>query len=840
MKRSKRMLLRPVMTSALCLSLLCLMAGSLLAQDMAAAREALRNVEGTSRYSDTRMMQQGMLRRDAVDPLYQDPNDPNEATDPDVIRVQEARSDLEKYMAGETPDPNEIKELTQFGYNVFNGRKTRFDPVRNVPVGPDYTVGPGDSLTVTMWGLQNERFSVAVERDGNITLPEVGVLSVSGMPFGTLQDYLESELKRKLPNVRMHVSMGRLRTITVYVTGEAIVPGTQTLSSLATVINALFAAGGPTKNGSLRNIKVMRLGQEPQTLDLYDFLMGGDSSIDIRLRDGDTIHIPIIGDVVGVAGNVKRPAIYEMKGPMTLSAALDLSGGVSYAGWLQRIQIERVQNHQRRIVADFDLSQPLTKNQEPASNNQLATPIQDGDIIIVESVLELEHNVVFLKGHVERESKYGLFEGMRISDVLTSYELFKPQVNLEHAEIKRLLPPDLHPIIIPFNLGKVLKGDEAENHVLQQFDTIRLFKWDERGKSSVFIEGMVYDPNEYQFVDGMRVKDLINAAGGVQKDAYLKSAELMRYYVSQTGVVSEKIEFHLEHALAGDVVDNLQLQDHDHLVIRPIPELEFDRTIEVSGEVKFPGVYPIHKGERLKSVLERAGGYAQEAYLKGAVFTRTSAKEIQQKRMDDMMSRLEETLLTQSSQSASGAMDSEAVSMQQAEVEAQQVLLDKLRTLEPDGRVVVRLMPLEQLTGSKYDMILEDGDTLDIPKTPGIVNVVGEVFNPTSLLYEEGQSLRYYLSKVGGVRKEADKKQLTVIRADGTVVSIAQKGNNRITWDKETRSWYSGGFMSLRLAPGDTLVVPTKMDRVPWMKYTKDLTQILFQIAVSAGVVLAL
>ncbi|MCP4456128.1 MAG: polysaccharide export protein, partial [Planctomycetes bacterium] len=507
MKHSDRLFQRRVVTSCIGLSLLCLMTRSLWAQDtMAAARKALRDMEGSGRYSDTRTRPRGdngPWDQGVIPPLYVDPN---EGPDPNIIRIQEARSDLEKYMSGEMPDPNEMKVLTQFGYSVFKLKgKTKFDPLRNAPVGPDYIVGPGDSLTVTMWGLQSDRFSVRVERDGNITLPEVGVLPVSGMPFGELQDYLESELKRKLPNVRVHIAMGQLRTITVYVTGAAVVPGTQTLSSLATVINALFASGGPTKNGSFRNIKVMRLGQEPRTLDLYHFVMGGDNSEDIRLRDGDTIHIPIIGDVFGAAGNVKRPAIYEMNGPMTLASALNLAGGVSYAGLLQRVQIERVENHQRRIVADFD----LTHNPQPTTSNQLATPIQDGDMIIVDSVLSLEHDVVYLKGHVARESKYGLVEGMKLSDVLTSYDLFKPNVNLEHAEIKRLIPPDLHAIVIPFNLGKVLKGDDAEDHALQQFDTIRLFNWDEKGKRSVFVEGMVYDPNEYRFAEGMRVKDLI-------------------------------------------------------------------------------------------------------------------------------------------------------------------------------------------------------------------------------------------------------------------------------------------------------------------------------------------
>jgi polysaccharide export outer membrane protein len=310
--------------------------------------------------------------------------------------------------------------------------------------------------------------------------------------------------------------------------------------------------------------------------------------------------------------------------------------------------------------------------------------------------------------------------------------------------------------------------------------------------------------------------------------------------VSQNGMVSQMIEFCLDKALAGDPDENMRLQDHDHLVVRSIPELVFDRTVEITGQVVFPGVYPIHKGERLSSLVDRAGGYALDAYLKGAVFTRESAKEIQQKRMDDMVQRLEGRVLAHASQTTSSAGDAEAVGLQKAQSEAQKALISKLRSLEPDGRVVVKLVPLKDFSENRFNIVLEDHDQLYIPKTPGIVTVVGEVFNPTALLYERDQSVNYYLSKVGGPTKEADKKQISVIRADGSVVSIAQKGNNRITWDKDTRAWYSGGFMSLKLHPGDTLVVPTKLNRMPWMKTTKDLTQILFQIAVAAGVVLAI
>lgn len=721
--------------------------------------------------------------------------------------------------------------LRQFGYEVFRRPVSTFAPVTNVPVGPDYMVGPGDSFTVTMWGRQNEQLSVTVDRDGKIALPEVGVVSVSGMAFSRMQEYLDNELKRKFTDFKMHVTMGRLRTITVYVIGEALAPGSYTLSSFSTGISALFAAGGPSKNGSLRTIRVQRAGQAPVALDLYDFLLGGDRSRDLRLAEGDTLHIPLIGPVVGVAGHVKRPAIYEMAGPTTLSQALDLAGGANFAGQLRHVQIERVDDHARRIVADFDLS-------AATDSQQLGTPIQDGDLIKVLSVIGPEQNAISVDGHVLRPAKYELKPGMRLADVLNA-DLFKPQINMEYGEIERLLPPDLHAVVIPFNLGKALDRDPAQNLELMRFDRIRLFRWHERAKRSVAISGMVYEPNEYPFIPGMRLTEIIDAAGGLQKNSYLKTAELTRQYITQDGMTTEKIDINIEKALAQDPEHNILLQDYDHLVIRPIPELEFDRTMELVGEFRFPGVYPIRRGERLSSAIERAGGFTDRAYLKGAVFTRESAKTLQQRRMDDMIRELEESLLTEAGEAV--AMDAEEAQMAKSTLEAKRELVRKLRNVVLDGRVVIRLSPMEEFKAGQYDLELEKGDTLVVPETPGIVTVVGEVFNPMALMHEERGTVGYYLGRVGGPTKEADRSQLAVIRADGSVVSTAQSSIRQIAWDREGHRWsFGGNLMAMPLDAGDTIVVPRKLDRVPWMKSTKDITQILFQIAVAAGVVLAI
>jgi polysaccharide export outer membrane protein len=762
------------------------------------------------------------------------PQEPNETEQQPAAAPE--RSSIERLLSGEVPS-EVLTDLRQFGYDVFSRPVTTFAPVTNVPVGPDYVIGPGDAFTLTMWGRVDAQHTLQVDQNGQVVLPEVGALKVWGLKFGELSDYLQHELSRKFTDFKMSVSMDRLRVVRVVVVGEASAPSSYTVSSLSTVINGLFAAGGPSKNGSLRKIQLLRNGAEPVQIDLYKFLLGGDKSGDVRLQDGDTIYIPLIGSVVGVAGNVKRPAIYEMSEPMTLQQVLDLAGGITFAGWLQRVQVERIENHRKRIVVDFDLSQ------EPAADDQMKPMdmvIQDGDVVQVFPVVGPEQNVIKLEGHVLRPGKYEFKPGMELSDLL-SHDALLPEVDLEYGEIERFVPPDMHMVTIPFHVGRVLDGDASADLELACFDRIRLFRWDERGKRSVAVGGMVYQPGEYRLVDGMRVNDLLNLAGGVQKNAYLRMAELTRRDIRQEGMVSEKIDLDLEKAMAGDPGYNILLQDYDHLVVRPIPELDFDRVAVIEGQIKFPGTYPIRKGERLSSLIDRAGGYTDKAYLKGAVFTRESARAVQKERMDRVIREIEESMLTEAGQEASAALDAESVKTQQAALVAKKQLLTKLRTIQVTGRVVVKLAEMEGEEGGLYDVELESGDTLTVPERPGVVHVVGDVFNPASLVYQEGRTVGYYLRKVGGMTKDADEKQVSVVKADGTVVSVEQRNRGKlVVWDSERKSWLFGGFMSMEMEPGDTIVVPRKLDRSQWLRSTKDLTQIVFQIAVAAGIVFAI
>jgi len=834
------------MAAATMLIVLALAGRPVLAQSALSANPGLLQQTGTTQTKispqQAQQLQEALKAKKMQGPKRLEPNEPNEVTPRDLKQREETKgqpSRIELLLARPgLAEVNDVsRNLKQFGYEVFSKPISTFAPVTNVPVGQDYIIGPGDAFTLTMWGRADGQFSLQVDRDGQIVLPEVGALKVWGMKFGDLEGYLQHELSRKYTDFKMSITMDRLRTVRVFVVGEASAPGTYTISSLSTVINALFAAGGPSKNGSLRRIRLSRNTSEPVELDLYGFLLGGDKTKDVRLQDGDTIFIPLIGPIVGVAGNVKRPAIYEMAAPMTLRQVLDLAGGATFSGWLQRVQVERVQNHERRVAVDFDIS----RDGSGAVSSVQDTLLQDGDVVKVFGVASLDEKVVHLEGHALRPGKYEWKPGMRLKDIVESYEVLVPQPNTEYGEIIRLIPPDLHPITIPFNLGRLLAGDASQNIELAQYDTIRVFRWDKRISQKVTISGMVYDANDYRLVPDMKVRDLVDVAGGLQKNAYLRTAEIMRRHISQEGVATEKIEINLEKAIAGDPENNIALRDYDYLVIRPIPDLQFGLTAEITGEVRFPGVYPIQKQETLSSLIERAGGYTDQAYLRGTVFTRKSAMEVQRRRLDELISQIEESTLSSSQQSISGALDAETAQAQQASLATKKELLTKLRAAQITGRVVVHMTALEVFKRSKYDIELEDGDKLVVPQTPGVVYVVGEVFNPTSLLYERGETVNYYLGRVGGMTRDADKKQVSVIMADGAVISMAQGNRGRqVYWDKEYNQWSLGGFMSNRLGPGDTIVVPRKIDKTQWLRNTKDITQILFQIAVAAGVVLAL
>lgn len=772
-------------------------------------------------------------------------------SDPVTGRAAAAKSDeeqispLEKAVSSTVngvneprPQPYQLGELRQFGYNFFRPEAAGFAPLSDVPVSADYPVGPGDRIILTLWGGVEGTHDLEINRSGEITLPRVGVLKVAGVPFGKLQGVLRQSLSKAYKDFDLNVSMGQLRVVKIFVVGEVAAPGDYNLSSLSTLINALSAAGGPLKSGTLRHVQVKRGGKLVETVDLYDFFLSGDKSKDIRLHSGDTVFVPVIGKVATVAGNVKRPAIYELNGEKSLRDLVELAGGFLSTGYLQRVQISRVEAHQKNLVADFDLD-PKTAGKTQQQNLE-SIKIQDMDVVKVFPIDTTLRGHVRLVGYALRPGDYALLPGMRLSQLLVKDNLL-PEYYDNAVKITRLYGADLHPESLYINLGKALSGDPAHDLELKEFDIVKLFsRWEMEEIPKVRVNGEVQRSGEYRLSENMTVRDLVMDAGNLKITAYLKNAEINRTVRNAEEATSFPITINLEQAMQGNPQHNLMLLPLDELTVRKIPNWteETERYVSLQGEFRFPGVYPIYKGEKISAVIERAGGITGKAYLAGAKFTRQTVQEEQQKRLDEVIARSEQALAQKQGELASLAASKEELESTKASLEGLQKGLEKLKGVKAEGRIVIRFASIEKLKGSANDLELMGGDTLVLPRTPSSVNIMGQVYNPATILHTEGKKTAYYLNKAGGPTRDAEEDEMYVIKADGSV-SSRQQSSFGFSWDGESESWKMGSFLAKPLGPGDTLVVPQKLERTAWMREIKDITTILAQVALTAGVLIA-
>ncbi|NVN93448.1 MAG: SLBB domain-containing protein, partial [Desulfuromonadales bacterium] len=726
--------------------------------------------------------------------------------------------------SGEVADENPARALTQFGYSYFQNLSLL--PQIDVQVSPDYMVGPGDSIVVTVWGSIEGSYELVVSSGGEVILPKVGPVRVAGLPFSKLPDVFHVHLAKVFRDFDLAVNMGKLRTNKISVIGEVTAPGDYTVSSLATVLNALAAAGGPTKNGSLRKIAIRRSGKPEQTIDLYDFFLTGDKSKDVHLASGDTIFVPVIGRIAAVAGMVRRPAIYELKKETSLRELLALSEGVTSTGYLQRIQISRVIANQKKQVIDLNL--------DPVSSNKTfdelagAIPVQDMDVVKVFPINRLLHNHFKLEGHLERPGYYALKPGIRISSVLNR-QLLLPEYAAT-IEVTRLYPPNLEPRKILLDLEKALSGDPEHDIEIKEFDSIKLFsKWKLQEKMRVRASGEVQAPGEFPLLNGMTVRDLLLQAGNPNAAAYLKVAEISRFRIHEDKAQLEPIVINLEEALKGNPEHNLKLEPFDELTVRRIPNWTAakDRYVTLSGEFVFPGVYPIYKGERLSAVIARAGGFTDKAYPRGAKFTRETVRKLQQQRMDEALTRAQEEILSRKTTSISAAASKEELDATKATLEGLDRSIAILRTKKAEGRMIIKLATPDKLKGSSYDVELAGGDELYIPPDPKSVNVLGNVYNPTTALFEPRRDVEYYLDRVGGPTGEADEGEMYLVKADGTVYSSNQASS----------FIFYNSFLSAYVDSGDTIIVPQKFEKTAWLRNIKDITTIISQIALTAGTV---
>ena len=724
--------------------------------------------------------------------------------EPEVLR-ESAPYDLQSMRDLYTQIPHETAPLKRFGSTVFvnrsaygaargmSGPQTPLD----VPLGPDYVLGPGDSLTIHLWGGTTQNIARTIDRDGSIFLPEAGSLDIAGLPLAKAQAVIEGALKQQYRNAQVIVSVSRLRSVRVYVVGDVQRPGGYDISSLSTPVSALYAAGGPTTAGSLRTLEHYRGKQLIEKVDLYDFLLHGLRSGSASFESGDTLLVPPAGPLVAISGAIKRPAIYELNaGETTLATVIDDAGGLIAAASLSHIQIERIDtNLQRETVT---LQDAVSPGSQPGHDTIAAFTVKDGDRIRVEPIVPYSQRAIYLAGHVTRPGRTAYSDGMRLSDVLHSYQDLLPEP-AAHGEIVRLVPPDLHAETIDFSIPDVLIGNA--NVDLQPFDTIRVFGRYQVDAPRVTVRGEVLRPGQYPMSNGMTAAQLVRMAGGFRRDALTETADLTSYDIKNgSGIVESLISVPIGAAVSGaDPHADVLLKPDDILAVHQITHWsDIGESVTINGQVGYPGSYGFRDGERLSSVLRRAGSLLPTAYPMGAVLVREQVRDLEQKSRDELIRQIEtnsaSARLSPSLASASGPAELQLIKEQQG-----QVLAD-LKSHPPTGRMVIHInADIDSWANTPDDIELRRGDELTIPKRPGFVLVSGQVYNATALTFTPGKTAAWYLSRAGGTNGTANRKEIFIIRANGSVVG------------RHSGGWFDPHVLSTMMNPGDVVVVPQKI-----------------------------
>jgi protein involved in polysaccharide export with SLBB domain len=656
--------------------------------------------------------------------------------------------------------------LPTFGGQLFESVPTTFSPLDNVPVTPDYMIGPGDEILIRGWGAVDIDYRAVVDRTGAISIPRVGVVQVAGVRYQGLSEHLRRAVGRVFRNFELTATLGQLRSIQVYVVGQARRPGAYTVSSLSTLVNAVFAAGGPGPTGSMRRVELKRGGKVVTRFDLYDLLVSGEKSQDVSLLPGDVIFFPAVGPLVAVAGSVNTPALFELKRGETLAEVLNFAGGLSSLAEGRRVTVERVHARQVRKVDEFTLDVA-----------GLARPLNDGDVVTVYSIVPRLDNSVSLRGNVAQPAHMPWRSGMRVRDLIperaallsrsywvgrtrlapvqrgegddkkaeakerrTADDLRPPEgeVNWDYAAIERINPTDYSTSLVPFHLGKaVIDGDPEQNLLLEPGDVVTIFS---------------------------------------KSDVRVPTAHQTRY-------------------------------------------------VRLEGEMGQAGVFQVQPGETLRQLVRRVGGLSPNAYLFAAELNRESTRKMQQEKLDAAADRLEreaQRVVASQVQNALSPADAQAA---QAQAGAQMALIAKLRNLKAAGRIVLEVPPGGRDVKDLPDIPLEDGDRFYVPPIPSTVSVFGAVYNENAFLHKGGKKTDDYLRQAGGPTKDADEDAMYVIRADGSVVSKSQG------------SVFSanGRLASLKMMPGDALVVPEKLDRTEFRRALRDWTQIFSQFGLGVA-----
>ncbi len=805
--------------------------------------------------------------------------------------------------------------VERFGMQVFeNGtRDLQLIPM-DLPVGPDYVLGPGDGVSVDLWGGVSRRFYRVVNHDGRISLPEVGPLLVAGKSLADVQESVQKTLRTQFRDVSADISLSRLRAIRVYVVGDVVRPGAYDVGSLSTPLNALFAAGGPTGRGSLRILRHYRGNTLVEDVDVYDLLLHGVKGDIQRLENGDTVMVPPLGPEVTIEGMVRRPAIYEQKDEKSLSDAISLAGGLLPSATLRHIEVQRTVAHEKQTMLSLDV--PQDELPDDAAKRLQSFPIEDGDKIRIFPIAPYTQDAVYLEGHVIRPGKYSFHAGMRVTDLISSYKDLLPEPALQYGEIIRLSLPEYRPTVQSFSVADAL-ADPTKSPELKPLDTVQLFGrydfenppqvsvWgDVRAPgtyqtpgdihlsdaihlagglspdaatgdaqvfrympdstlkifnvklssaldgsptddiilssrdrvlihknsnavdpATVYVKGEVARPGRYPLTAEMHISDLIRTAGGLKQSADIKTADLTHYsWKDEKQVTGSQEKVVLADALSGKPEEDAVLNNGDVLTVAQMPGwTDIGASITLRGEVVHPGSYGIHPGERLSSVVLRAGGFAPGAYPYGTVLLRTEVQKLEQRSYGELMQRVREQQATLKLTATSATDPDQKISAESALVQWQ-TTLDSLMNTPPSGRVTIQVSSnLKSWANTSRDVTLRSGDVLIVPKRPSYVLVQGQVYGATAVAYRPGKSAKWYLTQAGGTTNMADRRATFVIRADGTVIG------------SHSSFWISGDGLNVPLQPGDMVVVPEKaIGGPPIWKTIFANAQVLSSVATSA------
>jgi len=706
------------------------------------------------------------------------------------------------------PPPNEFQEfvassvgrgLPIYGQSLFDRVPTTFAPVDRIPVTDDYQIGPGDEILIRAWGQIDLNAKLVVDRGGEVFLPKVGTLSVAGLKYQQLPEYFRTAIGRVFRNFDLTVSLGQLRSIQVFVVGQARRPGSYTVSSLCTLVNALFASGGPSGTGSMRQIQLKRTSGLVAEFDFYDLLLKGDKSKDARLLPGDVIYIPPTGPQIAVAGSVNVPAIYELRHGTSLREAIEMAGGLATTADGQKAVVERIENHNTRRVEEF-----------PLDGQGLERALKDGDVVRIFALSPRFQNAVTLRGNVAHPGRTEWHRGMRLKDVIPNQDAL---VTRDYWRATNWAA----------NAGE--RGDpqftrgyrRAPNPVANADEND-----DERNPQSD------RQPASTKAATEATTAKLRNQIARNAPEINWDYAVIQR--LNPEDLTTRLVPFNLgKLVLEGDEQNNLALEPGDVITIfsqndLAVPLEKQNKFVRLEGEFRTAGVYQAEAGETVRHLVERVGGFTPNAYLYGAEFTRESVRAGQQKGLDQLIEKLEEDI-THNALAPSGVNPEEAAD-QRAKLEAQRQLVEKLRAVKATGRVVLDLKPHSTGVGDLPEIALEDGDRFVVPYRPSTVEILGAVYNKNSFLYQREERLDDYLKRAGGPTRDADTARMFLIRADGSVLG-----------KQSVKGLWNGGFASLRLMPGDAIVVPERLNHGAFLKGLRDWSQVFSQFALGAAAV---